>query len=143
MAVGEIRFVPGKHGKAVAVDDEGYARLPAPKQMLNGPGSIEMWTKLHFKKQPLNPGQRAVFHVEGATPLVDSLALCTIYGELRVRMKDHVGRLDGTAEGDITEWEPDQWHHVAVTWDEDRARLYLDGEEQIRSKEGEFAWGRR
>jgi hypothetical protein len=77
-----------------------------------------------------------VFHVEGETPLIDTLALCTIYSELRVRMKDHVGHLNGTAEGNIGGWEPGQWHHVAITWDDERVRLYLDGREQTRGDEG-------
>jgi hypothetical protein len=107
--------------------------------MLRRPGSIEMWVQLHFKKHPTNPGQRAVFHVEGETPLIDSLAACTIYDELRIRMKDHVGHLNGSAEGLVSHWEPGEWHHVVVTWDEKRVRLYLDGEEQIREEEGRYA----
>lgn len=138
--VGRISFVSGREGQAVRVGDGGYARLPAPDEMLRGPGSVELWLRLHFKKQPSNPGQRAVFHVEGETPLVDSLAACTIYGDMRIRMKDHVGCLNGTAEGDITAWEPGEWHHVVVTWDEARVRLYLDGKEQTRSGEGTMAW---
>ena len=77
-----------------------------------------------------------MFHVEGESPLIDSLAACTIYGDLRIRMKDHVGHLNGTTEGPITDWEPEQWHHVVVTWDENRVRLYLDGAEQTRPDEG-------
>ncbi len=138
-AVNKIAFVPGKHGQAVAVGKGGYAWLPAPTEMLGRPGSIALWVQLEFKKQPLRPGQRAVFHVEGETPLVDSLGACTIYGDLRIRMKDHVGHLHGTAEGGITKWEPNEWHHVVVTWDEDRVKLYLDGVEQTRDKEGEYA----
>jgi hypothetical protein len=137
-AVGTIGYVEGIRGKAVSVGDGGYVVLPAPPEMLQGPGTLALWTRLHFKKQPMVPGQRALFHVEGATPLIDSLAACTIYGELRVRMKDHVGHLNGTAEGSIEHWEPGEWHHVAITWDEKRVRLYLDGEEQVREDEGEI-----
>ena len=138
--VGEISFVTGKDGRAVRVGAGGYARLPAPTEMLRGPGSIEFWLRLHFKKRPSSPGQRAVFHVEGETPLIDTLGACTIYGDLRIRMKDHVGCLNGTAEGDITAWEPNEWHHVVVTWDKLRVKLYLDGKEQTRGGEGATAW---
>ena len=138
-AVGHIEFVPGRRGQAVAVGKDGYAWLPAPFDMLRGPGSIELWVRLHFKKNPTSPGQRAIFYVEGETPLIDSLAACTIYDELRVRMKDHVGHLHGSAEGGITHWEPNEWHHVVVTWDEERVKLYLDGEEQTREDEGKYA----
>ncbi|MBD3182464.1 hypothetical protein GF312_09245 [Candidatus Poribacteria bacterium] len=135
--VGDVEFVEGKEGKAVAVGKGGYVWLPAPADMLRAPGSMEMWVKLHFKKNPTNPGQRAVFHVEGETPLVESLSACTIYYDLRVRMKDHVGHLHGSAEGNIEHWEPEEWHHVLITWDHDRVKLYLDGEEQIREDEGQ------
>lgn len=135
-AVGSVEFEPGHRGQAVVVGRGGYAVLAAPPEMLRGPGSIEFWLKLPFTVSVSNPGQRAVFHVEGRTPLIDSLGLCTIYNELRVRMKDHVGHLNGSAEGDISGWEPGDWHHVAITWDEERVRLYLDGVEQTRSDEG-------
>ncbi|MBN1344296.1 MAG: hypothetical protein JXQ73_16535 [Phycisphaerae bacterium] len=138
-AVGKIEFVEGKNGKAVAVGKEGYAWLPAPPEMLRGPGSIELWVRLHFKKRADRPGQRAVFHVEGGSPLIDSLGAVTIYSELRIRMKDHVGHLDGTAEGDIMAWKENEWHHVVVTWDERRVRLYIDGKEQTRDNEGKQA----
>lgn len=139
-STGRIAFVEGKRGQGVAVGKGGYAWLPAPAQMLNAPGTIALWVRLNFKKQPLVPEQSAVFHVEGATPLVDGLEAATIYNELRVRMKDSIGLLDGTAEGGITQWNPGEWHHVAVTWDEKRVRLYLDGEEQIRPDEGKYPW---
>jgi len=135
-SIGEIDFVPGKHGKAISVGENGYIWLPAPSDMLRRPGSIELWVQLHFKKNPINPGQRAIFHIEGQTPLIDSLSACTIYDELRIRMKDHVGHLDGTAEGAIEHWGPGEWHHIVVTWDDKRVKLYLDGEEQTRPDEG-------
>jgi hypothetical protein len=130
--------LPGKRGQAVAVGSGGYVWLPAPPDMLQMPGAIELWVRLHFKKQPKTPGQRAIFHVEGETPLSNTLAACTIYGELRVRMKDEFGHLSGTAEGDITAWEPNQWHHLVVTWDDQCVRLYLNGEEQTREEEGKY-----
>jgi len=138
-AVGKIAFVPGRKGKAVAVGKGGYAWVPAPPDMLRRSGSIEMWVRLHFKKRAKTPGQRAVFHVEGASPLIDSLGAITIYSELRIRMKDHVGHLHGTAEGDIMAWQPNEWHHVVVTWDHKRVKLYLDGKEQTRPNEGKQA----
>lgn len=138
--VGKVACVEGRQGKAIHVGKEGYARLPAPPDMLRGPGAIELWVRLHFKKHADRPGQRAVFHVEGATPLIDSLAAVTIYDEFRIRLKDHVGCLNGTAEGKIGAWEPGQWHHVVVTWDGKRVTLYLDGKERTREKEGSCTW---
>jgi len=137
-AAGEIRYVPGRKGKALATGKGGSVRLPAPREMLMGPGSIAFWLRLHSKRDPKTPEPASVFHVEGETPLIDSLGLAAIYDELRVRMKDHVGHLNGTAEGNIAAWEPTQWHHVAITWDEKRVRLYLDGREQLREEEGKY-----
>ena len=136
--VGRLEFVQGRKAEhsAVALGDGGYARLPAPSEMLRGPGSVELWMRPNFKLDPERPGQRSVFHVEGATPLVSSLSLSTIFGELRARLKDDVGHLHGTAEGDIAGWDAGEWHHVVVTWDADRVLLYLDAIEQTRDDEG-------
>lgn len=138
-SMGKIGFVAGRNGQAVAVSNDGYVSLKAPVDMLRHPGSIELWVRLHFKKNPQSPGQRAIFHIEGKTPLIDSLSACTIYDELRIRMKDNVGHMHGSAEGSIEYWEANEWHHVVVTWDADRVRLYLDGKEQMRENEGEYA----
>ena len=67
----------------------------------------------------------------------DSLGACTIYGQLRIRMKDHVGHLHGTAEGEITKWEPNEWRHVVVTWDDDRVKLYLDDRRRVTVVKGQ------
>ena len=136
--VGRIEFVSGRKpgSRAVAVSTDGYVQLPAPSEMLNGPGSVELWVRLNFEQDPDKPGQRSVLHVEGQTPLVNSLSLTTIFGNLRVRLKDDVGHLHGTAEGDVTNWKAGEWHHVVVTWDTARVRLYLDGNEQTREDEG-------
>lgn len=138
--VGTTAFVEGRRGKALAVGQGGYAWLPAPADLLRGPGSIELWVRLNYKLTKEKPQQGAVFHVEGATPLIDSLGLVTIYHELRVRMKNHRGILNGTAEGETTAWNPGEWHHVVVTWDQSRVRIYFDGAEQVRPDEGKWAW---
>ncbi len=137
--VGNVEFVNGRNGKAISVGKDGYVWFDAPSGMLRLPGSIELWVSLNFKKNETSPQQSAVFHIEGENPLIDSLCACTIYGELRIRMKDHVGHLHGSAEGEITQWNPGEWHHVVVTWDNEKVKLYLDGEEQIRPDEGKYA----
>jgi len=61
--------------------------------------------RLELERDPRHHEQHAVFHGGGETPLIDSLSACIIYGDLRIRMKDHVGQLLGTAEGPITKWD--------------------------------------
>jgi len=136
--IGDIQYVPGKKGYALAMEKYGFVRLPAPREMLMGPGSIGFWLQLHVKRDPQSPDQASVFHVEGQTPLIDTLGLAAIYDELRVRMKDHVGHLGGTAEANVVAWEPTERHHVVITWDEKRVKLYLDGVEQVRDEEGKY-----
>ena len=41
--------------------------------------------------------------------------------------------------GPIDVWEPNSWHHMVVTWDDKRVKLYLDGKEQTRPDEGKQA----
>jgi hypothetical protein len=138
-AVGNIDFVSGKHGKSLSVGKKGYVWFPAPPDMLRQSGSIEFWVKLHSSRNKNNPNQQAIFYIEGQNPIIDSLEACAIYNELRIRMKDSVGHLHGTAEGEISHWEKDEWHHIIVTWDNERVRLYLDGNDQIRQDEGKYA----
>jgi hypothetical protein len=63
-----------------------------------------------------------------------------IYHEFRVRMKDSVGHLNGTADAEISSWNPTDWHHAVITWDRKRITLYLDGVEQVRQDEGKYQW---
>ena len=71
----------------------------------------------------------AVLHVEGTKPLIDSLSASVIYHELRVRMKDHVGQMHGTAEA---VWKQKKWNHLVITWDKKRVRQYVNGKEESR-----------
>jgi hypothetical protein len=139
-AVGKIAFVDGKRGKAIAVGNGGYAWFPAPREMLMAPGSVELWVRLASKRSKEKYDQSAIFHVEGKTPLVDTLGAMAIYHEFRVRMKDSVGHLNGTADAEISHWNPGEWHHAVVTWDDNRVKLFLDGVEQVRPDEGKYQW---
>lgn len=136
--VGNVPFVSGKQGQALRLG-EGYVRMPVPPDLLRRPGSIELWLQPHFKTgHMMNFKKRAVFHIEGENPLIDSLGLVSPYYYLHARLKNHIGHLDGSAQGITDHWEPGQWHHVVVTWDRQRVRLYLDGEEQVREDEGTY-----
>ncbi len=139
-SVGHIAFVPGHKGLALALAKSGRAWLPAPANLLSAPGAVELWVRLNHKPSRATPSQRTIFHIEGKSPLTDSLALVTIYDELRVRMKDEIGTLNGTADSDVTAWNPGEWHHVALVWNHECIRLYLDGKLQVRPDEGKVLW---
>jgi hypothetical protein len=108
--------------------------------MLMAPASVELWVRLNKKRTKEKYDQSAIFHIEGKTPLADTIGAMAIYHEFRVRMKDSVGHLNGTADADISEWNPGEWHHAVITWDQKRVKLFLDGVEQIRPDEGAYQW---
>lgn len=137
---GTVAYIAGRHGLALSVEHGGYAWLPVPATTLRAPGTIELWLRLNRKRSTASPRPEAVFEIGGGTTTANSLTLAAIYNELRVRLKDELGTLDGTAEADVSGWNPGEWHHVAVAWDDRRVRLYLDGKEQVRPDEGKRLW---
>jgi hypothetical protein len=139
-SVGKISFTEGRHGQGLALGKAGHAWLPVPADLLRAPGTIELWVRLNQRRTAASPRQESIFQIDGERPLVDSLGLVAIYNELRVRLTDEMGTLDGTAEADVKAWNPGEWHHVAISWNDRRVRLYLDGVEQVRPGEGKTLW---
>jgi hypothetical protein len=130
----------GHSGRGLALSRAFHPTLPVPADLLRAPGSIELWLRLNHPRTAASLPPEAILQIDGDRPLVNSLGLVAIYNELRVRLTDELGHLNGTAEGDVSAWKPGEWHHVAIRWDQRRVRLFFDGREQTRPDEGQRLW---
>ncbi len=124
---GEPRFVEGRVGEAVVVNNDNWLSYPLSDNMNPAQGAVEFWL------QPIdwvgNNTTDSHFWVGAAGE--DRLY---IYKFARWRhFTVHVNTDDADQylsikDVPIAKWEPGQWHHAVVTWDSANVRLYLDGE---------------
>jgi len=94
-------------------------------------GTIELWFKPHW------PGNDENKHGLMSCPLGDREYLNVNYiGKGRLGIAVAAGQGDGwtwrRADADISDWEPETWHHVAFAWGSGRLCVYVDGREGAR-----------
>jgi len=122
-------WTDGIVGRAVEVDADRPLWLPSEGRLDPDEGSIELWARPEWSAgdgadhRLLSLGGSLLLLVTG-----DGWLGAVVAGEGSADDADLVF----TA---VSGWEPGQWHHVALTWDRDTWRLYLDGREA--------AWARR
>ena len=138
---GSVTWVAGPDGRQAAhfavADGRGFLNLslpdhaayPCPPDTLLGWGAAGLWVR-HDKDMsaPGDPDTRPLLYIRGREPKRDSLLLCLIYNELRVRLYDSNGWLCGAMETPLADLEPGTWHHYAVAWQPGGLGLYVDGE---------------
>lgn len=104
-------------------------------------GTIAFWIKLVNK--PTRKGHHVYFVLgEEGTDLSESLEIINKASfriqkvEKTTRLQVTSGQLGKSASVDISDWEKDEWHHVAATWNSrepSRLALYIDGCERAVS----------
>lgn len=124
-AQGEL--VPGKVGRAVAIR-QGRLSYPALGNLQKSEGTVELWLRPVWIGTTTRPPVIFTF----STPEGGYLTLNTV-AETRfgVAIRNHAADpfVWRRVERSIDDWQPDQWHHVAVAWTASTLRLYVDGEE--------------
>ena len=128
--------VEGGHGDA-NLNVPNHAAYPCPKDTLLEWGGASLWVR-HDKdmSDPGDPYTRPLLYIRGERPKRDSLLLCFIYNELRVRIYDSNGWLCGAAETPLVDLSTGEWHHYAVTWQPNGLHLYVNGE--LRATDAEL-----
>lgn len=130
-----VTLVPGRFGQAVLVDDADRLLYKAAGRLNFSQGSVQLWVRPGW---PWNDDQEHVFLEIGQEPLAGY--------RLRLAKADWNGLYawirDGPADighdlvlyADVQDWQPDQWHHLAVAWqaaqpdaDYRRYTLWVDG----------------
>jgi len=126
---------PGPFGGAnLCVPD--HAAYSCPDETLLEWGAAALWVR-HDKdmSEPGDPYTRPLLYVRGQRSKRDSLLLCFIYNELRVRLYDSNGWLCGAAETPLADLKTGDWHHYAVAWQPNGLQLYVNG--QLRATDEE------
>ena len=125
-----VRFVSGRFGQAVEIQPGGRLLYPAPTGFNSERGGLEFWVRPNW---PATATEEHVLLEIGdpdrppeATSPGYSLALVHVAGGLEARVVNF-DDFDKAAWGEVTHWQPGEWHHVAVTWDEQRLNLHVDG----------------
>ncbi len=120
---GGVELAPGS-SLAVVGDDGNFS----PPQ-----GTIEFWIKPHW---PGNTAEKHSFFTcrTGETGYININTL----GGGRLGIAIRAGEGDAwrwrRADGDISAWQADTWHHAAFAWGEGQLHVYLDGQESPRQK---------
>lgn len=125
-AGGSIQFFPGKSGRAIGLLPGAYLRYESADNLNPDEGSIALWispvvwtgddaTDRFFVRILTDTGVMQL-HKAGATR------------ELRWSLLRHGSTTMPDAPRQIIDWQPGEWHHVVVTWNRSRARLFVDGQ---------------
>jgi len=137
------RFVQGKFGKALWFDNGGPGvSFQAAKNYDPAAGTIEFFVRPAFPGASVGgaSGFGLFFETHGGSPEPKG-RVALGRGDFNsartgATPSDFFGDLlDGQLglRASVAHWKADEWHHVALMWDKDTARLVLDG---VRVAEG-------
>ena len=142
--VSKVTSAPGRLGQGVRVVPGGVLRYPAQGNIDLAQGALEVWV------QPAWPGsprkERVLVDICGFQPsglepsgLEPSglrpgslepgtyrLRLGLYEDAVYVLVTNHDDR-EAVIWAEAWQWQPGEWHHLAVTWQEYRLSLYIDG----------------
>lgn len=124
---GEPRFIEGRVGQAVVVGNDNWVGYPLAGNMNPAQGSVEFWlmpvdwvgnneTDSHFFVGASGNDRIYIYKFARWRHFVVHIAT------------DDAAHYVSIKDVPIARWEPGQWHHAVVTWDQANTRIYLDGE---------------
>ena len=124
---GQPRFVEGRVGQAVVVNNDNWLSYPLEGILNPSQGAIEFW---------VSPVDWVGNNTTDSHFFVGAFAADRLFIYKFARWRHfvaHVATDDATHyvsihDVPIARWEPGQWHHAVVTWDPANVRIYLDGE---------------
>jgi len=123
----------GRFGGGVDLSEGERITLVGNDGNFNAPrGTIEFWIKPHW------PGNDPETHRFLSLPMGEKKYInVNTLGGGRFGFAIAAGEGDGwawrRADADISNWQPETWHHMAFTWGEGQMRVYVDGQEGVRS----------
>ena len=124
-----VSFVPGKWGSALSVEKGGILKYPLNGNLDFQNGTIEMWISPRFDgTDPVYSKYNhalLLYH----SPANDQFLVSesTLGGFYAGSVVHHQFR--GAGGGNISNWKPGTWHHIAFTYSSNptRQRFYVDG----------------
>jgi hypothetical protein len=126
-APAQAALVPGKVGQAVSLT-RGSLTYPAPGNVLKDQGTVELWLRPVWIGTDTRPP--ALLSLASAAGGYLTLNTVTV-DHFGVAIRNHKAEpfVWRRVERRIPDWQPDQWHHAAVTWTATELHLFVDGEE--------------
>lgn len=127
---GKLEYVPGIRKQAVVIGEKASAfRYPRDKNIDLRRGTLSLWVK------PLDwTGKDKLYHFLFRTDNIGKSMLM-----LYKNIKPNVGmawfiqgwpkKVSLVTAFPIFNWQPGEWHHLAVTWFHDKYSLFIDGKE--------------
>ncbi len=123
--VGKLEFVPGKIGKGIKVNSQGYLLISDANLFVGSKeGTFEFWVKPVDWKP--DDGKFHVFvEVEGKGRLV----LYKYYNNKKLILYSDPKAVEGSSYNisQKIDWKLNQWHHVVGSWTQNSLMLYIDG----------------
>ena len=126
-AAAGIAFAPGRFGQGVLMSEGSWLRYAAANRFDPHAGSVELWVQPNW---PPNDGQTHLFFEAGDGSEEPGYRLRLAKSGEWPGIHAHVtdfGRHDETVYAGIGGWQAGEWHHLAVTWDDHRLALFVDG----------------
>jgi hypothetical protein len=118
-----ITFTEGRFGQGILVNEDDILSYSAEGNFDQHRGSVEMWVQPLW--EALDWREHVFFEAGDGVSYQMRLAK-TEDGALYFLVRDY-NLHEYWLMCDIRDWQPGQWHHLAVTWQENRLALYVDG----------------
>jgi len=129
----DVTIEPGKFGGAAYSSSRGIT-YRAPGNLALEAGTVALWV------QPLwlHDGEVNASVFTFRTDTGDFFNLNVVYGK-RLGIAVRTGGEDWVwhrADLDVTDWDPDQWRHIAATWGDGELRFFVDGQQVDQTETG-------
>jgi len=122
-----ISFAPSRFGQGVFIGRNAQLHYAAQGRFDPHAGSVELWVQPNW---PANDHRTHVFFEAGERSDEPSyrlrLAKSSEWPGVYAEVKDFGPHQEGLY-ADIDGWQAGEWHHLAVTWDDHRLSLFVDG----------------
>ncbi|NLO07474.1 MAG: LamG domain-containing protein [candidate division WS1 bacterium] len=123
---GSPRFIDGRVGQAIVVNNENWLSYPLAGNMNPSQGAIEFWLKPIDWDGTDDTGSHFFVGAEGEDRVYVYKFARWRHFTFHVRTDD--AETYESMQAGIYQWQAGDWHHAVVTWDPAYMRIYLDGE---------------
>ncbi len=133
-AHGEILWADSPFGRVLRTYRNGFVTFPAPKDVLETPGTVCFWVRRdaarwNRKPWPWYGELRGLLYIGSDARQTNALDLMMLKSDLWTRLYDHRAWEMVAIRSPSVSWEKGQWHHVGVVWNRFDLTVLVNGEE--------------
>jgi len=143
----EAKFAEGRFGQSAVFEEDTLCYTHNQPNWIQG--TIEMWVKLNFDPAEKVEKDRYHYLLNVKTPAAaggseeDPIIYCYVQQSAQWKSAQisfatrAKGNWNHSPSKDITNaWKKDEWHHVAISWDNDRKYLFVDDQKTGEASAG-------